>query len=97
MVAPKTEIGKELLLAKERIIEHGWWQRGRRGCHIQSTMCPMIAMKPPYGSIGKCLGYYRRAIGTCDIGGWNDAPKRTLEEVLGAFDQAISYAEGDAA
>lgn len=97
------QVSQALRQAKARIVKYGWVQ-GRTGDE-NTGFCVMGAIwnGAPYGHF---QGELRRAqeealeaaagwVNTDNaLGNWNDAPERTLEDVLSAFDAAIDLVEG---
>lgn len=92
-----SEILKE---ARAHLVKYGWqqFQLGTRGhpCCAEGA----LVTAAPRGGVGakyyyKALDYLNRAVGIGDepLNGWNDAPGRTQDEVLEAFDWAIKLAE----
>lgn len=83
--------------AQQMIVNHGWCQK--RFCDDQGRMC--VAGALIRGRVGATdyvymmsRGFFAKATYTFyDITRWNDAPGRTKEEVLKAFDRAIALAE----
>ena len=86
--------------ARDDIKDNGWFHgreriwRDRHG----STTCAAVAIEDAcvrFGfKYGEAFEPFRKAIGRRDVICWNDAPGRTKEEVLAAFDRAIEIAEG---
>jgi hypothetical protein len=91
--------------AKQLIVTEGWWQAGQehdrgdgriRACAVSSVT------RSGFGSwdrIDGAITALTRVIGVSDarvIADWNDAPERTLEDVLSAFDRAIELASPEA-
>lgn len=90
-------IAEILRAGKARLLECGWCQdeevamRGPPGgpCCVATAMTPFLG-----DNIGNVCTFFRRANGIRgNIGDWNDAPERTLEDVLAAYDRAIAAAE----
>lgn len=100
-----------LKAAKKQIVDKGWTQgayartaSGRQiGAHAGAAAC--------FCAIGACqsvhddyhAAHYEairllrlQTLNDSDIPTWNDHPDRTKEEVIAAFDKAITAAEGEA-
>ena len=74
----------QALIKGKRRIEAGWCQHAGRA---RGMVCAAVAIgDAPIESVL----LFQRAIGTLHIADWNDAPGRTKEEVLAAYDLAIS-------
>lgn len=86
-----------LRAAKERIVVGGWMQNGYSSPHDE-RVCAALAISRPEG-----FPYLQRAVGLPvtqshqGIWDWNDAPERTLTDVLDAFDHSIKLALEDEA
>lgn len=95
-----TEVVRALRAAKARIQKYGWvqgtyrdWRRGycttgamywwRKSGHLDITEANAAAHHSLIA-----------ALGIDGIPAWNDAPDRTLQDVLQAFDAAIELARG---
>lgn len=81
------------------IVEKGWWQGGRTRA-VKGTHCAISALTSTGVNESlaeeEAMGLLTEAIGVStlvDVVDWNDAPGRTVEEVLAAFDRAIEIAE----
>lgn len=93
----------EILRAgKARILEFGWYHHYSKLPTLEvsvigrSPCCAMTAMYPETAATSNSepFEFFRKINGitTC-IGNWNDAPERTIEDVLAAYDKAIAAAE----
>lgn len=97
----------DILKAAKHILTEGTWVQGDHlacaggdcGCYCAATA---IGEAINLAGIKRCMdihpafGIFKNAAGiplTDGIGGWNDAPERTKDEVLAAFDKAIALAE----
>lgn len=85
------DVTKLLIEGRERI-ERGWCQGVMRKL---GAVCMVGALYE--GTIGSDGNIYfnaelrlQRGAGTDDLPRWNDAPERTKDEVLQAFDRAIA-------
>ena len=80
-----------LIAARAAIVACGWAQ----GCYrnTRGQVCALGAIEAATGRMG-AEGEPAAAALTLAVGGrlaaWNDAPGRTVEEVLSAFDRAIA-------
>lgn len=92
----RTPAGDLLATAKEQIERHGWTQfrtsdeHGRLcmmgGIGVAIQMRGQLGYKDAILSLGRSMD-----VGTVySIPSWNDAPERTKEQVLAAFDCAIA-------
>jgi hypothetical protein len=95
------KLSEILRAGKQRIETEGWCQGDELAINAQATgpFCAATALLSPEASvadvIGACLAL-KVAAGTDILMGlscWNDAPTRTLPEVLAAYDTAIAAAE----
>ena len=87
----------EVLRAARAKIEKGWvqytYEHEADGAPI--AWCAAGAISRQHLSVNESAGAYlllRRVCGET-VSAWNDAPGRTKEEVLAAFDRAIALAE----
>jgi hypothetical protein len=87
-----------LRAAREQIVTKGWWRGdfdiAQPGSSCIANAC-MDASGEPIGEdrrlLARLLGDKDEAIET--IFAWNDAPERTLDDVLALFDRGIAAAE----
>lgn len=84
--------------AKLEIQQYGWhYGRERDWQHRNGTTCAGVAIEDACVRFnlrdGEAFEPFRKAIECRDVLTWNDAPGRTVEEVLAAFDRAIAIAE----
>lgn len=102
------ETAQHLLRAKQYLLDHGWCSYGAEGDNgtVCVAMAMWRAGKGGRSAkgvdAGRCAetaNIFVRAIGHPKvempgilIGGWNDTPGRTLDEVLATFDRAIALA-----
>lgn len=81
-----------LRAAKKRLVERGWCQGtfedGEGRC---CSIGAINRASPPCGQWPALLSFGDVVGGSVFV--WNDAPGRTLEEVLAAFDKAIAAEE----
>lgn len=88
-----------LLAAKAKLDTHGWCQGA--GINLAGQFCAMRAIEVAgAGSPSRQVPFdfipfeiFREACGNPLITVWNDAPKRTLGEVLAMFDKSIAVAQ----
>jgi hypothetical protein len=90
----------EVLRAARARIETSWVQADEGGYVGSPNYCALLATSGLADSNKEWQAdeYVQRAIGTdsaTGVAGWNDAPGRTREEVIEAFDKAIALAEAD--
>jgi len=78
-------VTKELINARNRI-EKGWIQNY---ASTSKGVCMSFAIDGGYAMREECLVFLSAAIGGLPVVPWNDAPGRTKEEVLAAYDRAI--------
>lgn len=90
----------EILRAgKARLLERGWCQGDSAALYAEEPRkcCAATALTDPIrcgDDMMDALNFLKRVNGIAsNIGDWNDAPERTLEEVLSAYDKAIAAAE----
>lgn len=98
--------------AKQKILDDGWWKggdsdsnNGRATCvvlSIDGSVDVHLARDEVVLASNHALEFVKEAIGvTSDDCGkvyeWNDAPERTLTDVLDAFDMAVKLAREDEA
>ncbi len=89
---------QHLINAKNYLQEHGWCPNGAGGEGGTVCIATAIAITTTgdrfpaevISAISRTIGVHP-PIGVA-IGVWNDAPGRTIEEVLDAFDRAIALA-----
>ena len=95
---------KRVLRKARELIESGWCQgRPHNGLRTKRCASQAIFDATPYHVDGladvrlaeSAELYFIHAIGGEGIPGWNDAPYRTKEEVLAAFDRAIRMVSND--
>ena len=93
----------QILIEGRRVVERGWCQRASArnasgipcewdepaACQWCSTGAMLHVVSMFVWEHAGALNFLRQAIGQHSIVGWNDAPERTKEEVLAAFDRAI--------
>ncbi len=89
-----------LVLARKLIAEVGWCKHTKREREIDGNKiiayCPMGAMeysRVDNQSFWRAHDIFKKCIGADVISEWNDAPTRTKEDVIQAFDEAIFIAE----
>jgi hypothetical protein len=90
------------LTAARALLAKGWCQGtlnhwDPNSCDIVAH-CSIGAIVAAYGEYlipGRLIDAVQAAIGTRHVARWNDAPERTQQEVLAAFDRAISILEID--
>lgn len=86
-----------LRIAKDRIVRLGWCQGDENACHgetLTGPRCAATAFMSVVPVDHPIYDLFKKANGiTTSIGTWNDAPERTLEDVLAAYDKAIAAAE----
>lgn len=101
-----TKIADILRAGKANIESKGWCQGDERaladghphGCCVATSVTDVTGINnhTTYNAGMDAMMLFKRANGInpdlC-IGTWNDAPERTKEEVLAAFDKAIALAE----
>ena len=97
----ETDAVRVLRRAKE-MVEAGWVQRtafcenadgGKRArCASQAISDAAMELKTDWFAAEQL---FKHAIGIWYIPGWNDHPKRIKEDVLAAFDKAMSIAWND--
>lgn len=91
------------ILVKARSLIASGWTRGRLACDARSrcvtydsdearSWCALGALSRSAAD-GATVGKFRAQISGGDIATWNDAPERTQEQVLDAFDRAIAACE----
>lgn len=80
-----------LLRTKAYLAEHGWCSHGPMD--ESGAVCVGRAIALTRGTeipgSSKPFEFFLRAASHWDIGKWNDAPGRTLEEVNAALDRAV--------
>lgn len=87
----------EILRAgKARIETLGWSQNTDEAC--SGTKCCTITAIVQNNDLTseerqRACAVLMKVLGREDIADWNDAPERTLEDVLAAYDKAIAAAE----
>lgn len=79
----------------EYLVENGWWQ-GNPGFNVYGRVCASLAIEHanPDLAVWEVLqvqNAFRKAISMQATARWNDAPERTFEDVLAAFDAAIRH------
>lgn len=87
---------RALMLARARIEIIGWSQN--YGRDQDDNTCPLIAITEQFASLefaAEPLRFFRKAINHRCIPEWNEAPGRTKDDVLRAFDLAIGLARAD--
>lgn len=82
------EISRVLLDARA-LIEIGWCQNAIRYGDAVCMRGAIESVDAPFGAKHLALDELKAAIGGGLISVWNDAPERSKEEVLAAFDRAI--------
>lgn len=83
------QVSQALRQAKARIVKYGWVQGeyGRKDDgYCMAGACQGSDLSPEMSVL--------RAVVDDLLCNWNDAPERTLEDVLSAFDAAIDLVEG---
>lgn len=97
-------IADDLRAAKARLIERGWCQGDEEAIHggPDRRCCAATAIRwgsssftsEQWKSCESTHSLFRKANGIAgNVADWNDAPERTLDEVLAAYDKAIAAAE----
>jgi hypothetical protein len=95
------KISELLCAGKARIVAQGWCQGDEEAIFGKAgKCCAATALDPgehyPADRIMAALGVLKAAAGVnpgTGMASWNDAPERTLAEVLAAYDLAIAYAK----
>jgi hypothetical protein len=89
----------EILRAAKARLEASGWCHGDHAAWTSSRCCAATAIGrviPPPDEVMTPANFFRNANGiTTSLGQWNDAPERTYEEVLAAYDTAIAKADQD--
>ena len=85
----------EVLEAARALVARGWCQGEYRDCYGKVCAFGAIIYSFPMGDpawhdAAKAANDAMTAIVGGHVTAWNDAPGRTQEEVLAAFDQAVS-------
>lgn len=88
----------ETLRAGKARIERGPWGKGKGASPPRGDACCVVTAiaGPSHHYHSDVIELFERANGIDSAIGviaWNDAPERTKEEVLAAFDKAITLAE----
>jgi hypothetical protein len=97
-----------LRAAAQLIRERGWGQGDyvnasgcfcsvgaiRAACGIQDFAGQSKTAPSSTKPVREALGWLSRSVGRVLMAGWNDAPDRTVDDVLAAFDRAATLAEG---
>lgn len=87
----------EVLVAAKGWLIKGGWQQLKWGSHTDGPFCALGAIgkvargevaQPAKRAVADEVGIPRDAP-AAELMGWNDAPGRTFEEVIDAFDRAI--------
>lgn len=92
------ETAQHLIRAKRYLEDHGWCATGPHGQAGEVCISSAIAFASESWShragyvMAEVLRVEPSYIDGYSIGCWNDAPSRTLVEVLDAFDKAIALA-----
>jgi hypothetical protein len=91
------KISEILRAGKQRIERFGWVQGdiAVAAAGDDGPFCAATAMPCAMGA-GAAIEFFKKAIDLDPkngLGEWNDAPERTKEEVLAAYDKAIAAAE----
>lgn len=87
---------KALRTSKARIETLGWSQNTSEAC--SGTKCCAITAIVQNNDLTseereRACAILMKVLGREDIAAWNDAPERTLEDVLLVYDKAIAVAE----
>ena len=97
----ESEVVELLKEGRRRIIEEGWWQC--TGPDRKAGYCTLLAITHQgthndflCGKFDRALSYLKRSTGAAFLPDWNDAPERTLVEVIAGYDRAIELARADA-
>lgn len=95
------KLSEILRAGKQRIETLGWVQGDEAVFQEHSIKCcaatAMCAVEWSYQQAGAACRFFERTNGI-EIGGiadWNDAPERSKEDVLAAYDKAIAAAEAE--
>jgi hypothetical protein len=94
------KLSEILRAGKQRIETNGWCQGDELAIRGKEPGPCCAATAPPFwinlNDVMNALDVLKRTIGLDDstqLANWNDAPGRTVEEVLAAYDKAIAAAE----
>lgn len=97
---PMLTIAEILRAGKARLLKDGWCQGDEEALREHSQRCcaaTAISKSVPDWKMGMAACQLFEDSNTITLGGgisdWNDAPERTLEEVLAAYDNAITAAD----
>lgn len=92
-------IAEILRAGKARLLERGWCQGDEKAIFGDGKFgyCAATAMEGRADDTDFTCGEFLRQANhiSGSLGDWNDAPERTLEDVLAAYDKAIAAAEAN--
>jgi len=74
----------QALIVGRRKIELGWCQGAGR---VRGSVCAAVAISE---APAEAVLLLQRIVGTPYIADWNDVPGRTKDEILAAYDRAIT-------